>query len=122
MAGLSPAVDQLPGLVNGARLMSESQTLAQQLLRFDTINPPGNEAACMHFLADWLAERGFDVTLSTFGENRLNLMASLPGRQPDRSWDLPAIWIRFRSAMPTGSTTRSVKSSGINCMGAVRVI
>ncbi len=82
MAGLSPAVDQLPGLVNGARLMSESQTLAQQLLRFDTINPPGNEAACMHFLADWLAERSFDVTLSTFGENRLNLIASLPGSQP----------------------------------------
>ena len=61
---------------------SQSQTLAQQLLRFDTINPPGNEAACMHFLANWLMEQGFDVTLSSFGENRLNLMASLPGSQP----------------------------------------
>lgn len=55
--------------------------LARQLLSFETINPPGREAECMAFLADWLRERGFQVTLSTFGEGRSNLLASLPGKR-----------------------------------------
>lgn len=83
MARLSPAVDQLPRLVNGTPLMALSRTadLALQLIRFDTINPPGNEAACMQFFADWLGENGFEVTLSTFGEGRRNLIARMSGER-----------------------------------------
>lgn len=62
-----------------------SLELAQKLLSFDTINPPGNEAACMQFLADWLSEQGFDVRLSTFGHGRTNLVAGLPGRAEGKS-------------------------------------
>lgn len=58
--------------------------LAQRLLRFDTINPPGDEAACMAFFAEWLSEQGFAVTLTTFGEHRCNLVAQMPGTQPGR--------------------------------------
>lgn len=54
--------------------------LAQRLLGFDTLNPPGNEAACMAFFADWLETRGFAVTLSSFGEDRVNLIARIEGR------------------------------------------
>ncbi|MXP56840.1 M20 family metallopeptidase [Pantoea sp. Taur] len=57
----------------------KSLELAQQLLGFNTINPPGNEADCMHFLADWLAEQGFDIALTQFGSDRLNLIASIAG-------------------------------------------
>ncbi len=57
-----------------------SLELAQRLIGFDTINPPGNETACMHFLADWLSEQGFDVSLSSFGAGRTNLIAQLPGQ------------------------------------------
>jgi succinyl-diaminopimelate desuccinylase len=57
----------------------KSLELAQQLLGFNTINPPGNEADCMHFLADWLAEQGFDIALTKFGSDRVNLIASIAG-------------------------------------------
>ncbi|MGE0970884.1 M20 family metallopeptidase [Klebsiella sp. WOUb02] len=53
--------------------------LARRLLGFNTINPPGNEADCMRFFADWLCNSGFEVSLSSFGEGRSNLVARLPG-------------------------------------------
>lgn len=53
--------------------------LAQRLLGFNTINPPGDEAACMAFFAEWLRNNGFDVTSHTFGENRVNLIARMAG-------------------------------------------
>ncbi|WP_345830112.1 M20 family metallopeptidase (plasmid) [Pantoea sp. BRR-3P] len=61
-----------------------SLALTQHLLGFDTINPPGNEAACMQFLADWLSERGFTVNLSSFGAGRSNLIAHLHGASPGK--------------------------------------
>ncbi|WP_459177513.1 M20 family metallopeptidase [Ewingella americana] len=54
-------------------------TLTRALLGFDTLNPPGNEAQCLRWLADFLTENSFDVQLHHFGENRYNLLASLPG-------------------------------------------
>ncbi|OON41646.1 peptidase M20 [Izhakiella australiensis] len=58
---------------------SAALTLAQRLLAFNTINPPGDEEACTRYLADWLQARGFDVQLQRFGPRRLNLIARLPG-------------------------------------------
>lgn len=59
--------------------MTATLELARQLLGFNTINPPGSEADCMRFFADWLDDSGFEVSLSSFGEGRCNLIASLPG-------------------------------------------
>ena len=59
--------------------MAATLELARQLLGFNTINPPGSEADCMRFFADWLNDRGFAVSLSSFGEGRCNLIARLPG-------------------------------------------
>jgi hypothetical protein len=59
--------------------MTTTLELARQLLGFNTINPPGSEADCMRFFADWLDDSGFEVSLSSFGEGRCNLIASLPG-------------------------------------------
>ena len=36
--------------------------LTQQLLRFNTINPPGNEAPCAQFLGAMLVTAGFRVS------------------------------------------------------------
>ncbi|PKE30822.1 peptidase M20 [Rahnella sp. AA] len=63
-------------------MTSVTLSLARQLLGFNTINPPGDEAACMAFLADWLEKRGFDVTLQRFGEKRFNLIAQMAGSMP----------------------------------------
>lgn len=55
--------------------MIDAVALTQDLVRFDTRNPPGDEAACMTFLAGLLERNGFAVNLSSFGDNRLNLVA-----------------------------------------------
>lgn len=75
--------------------------LAQQLLGFDTINPPGDEAACMAFFAGWLETQGFDVTLSGFGEKRVNLIAKMPGSQPGK----PLAFTGHLDTVPLGNQT-----------------
>lgn len=60
-------------------MTEQTLELTQRLLGFDTINPPGDEAACMAFFAGWLRKNGFEVTLSPFGEKRVNLIARIAG-------------------------------------------
>lgn len=53
--------------------------LLQQLIRFNTVNPPGDEAEAQHFLRDLLAEAGFECELLSAEEGRPNLIARLRG-------------------------------------------
>lgn len=52
----------------------------RQLVRFDTTNPPGNEAACVGFIDDMLTLAGFQTTLLARDPSRPNLIARLRGR------------------------------------------
>jgi acetylornithine deacetylase/succinyl-diaminopimelate desuccinylase-like protein len=54
--------------------------LLQQLIRFDTTNPPGNERACIQYIAELLARQGLESTLLARDPERPNLIARLPGR------------------------------------------
>jgi acetylornithine deacetylase/succinyl-diaminopimelate desuccinylase-like protein len=54
--------------------------LLQQLLRFDTTNPPGNEAECIGFVRGLVEEAGCDVELYAKDPARPNLVARLRGR------------------------------------------
>lgn len=54
--------------------------LLRQLLRFDTTNPPGNEAECLRFIQNTLAEAGIAATLLAKDTRRPNLVARLPGQ------------------------------------------
>lgn len=56
------------------------EELLRQLVRFDTINPPGNEAACVEFLRELLAGDGIESRLFALDPARPNLLARLPGR------------------------------------------
>ena len=49
--------------------------LTQDLIRIDTVNPPGNERACIEPLERLLAEAGFINTIHDFGPGRANLVA-----------------------------------------------
>lgn len=60
--------------------MPDYLKLSQQLLSFNTVNPPGNEKACMDFFANWLQKHGFNVEKYPFGENRCNLIATIQGK------------------------------------------
>ncbi|HWK01655.1 MAG TPA: M20 family metallopeptidase [Xanthobacteraceae bacterium] len=51
--------------------------LTQELIAFDTINPPGQELACIKMLAGVLSEAGLQTKIHGFAENRANLVATL---------------------------------------------
>lgn len=53
--------------------------LTRELIRFDTINPPGDERACAHHLARLLEAGGFAVTFHEFAERRTSLVARIGG-------------------------------------------
>ena len=53
--------------------------LLKQLIRFDTTNPPGNEAACQSYIRDLLTSADIESTLFARDEKRPNLIARLPG-------------------------------------------
>jgi acetylornithine deacetylase/succinyl-diaminopimelate desuccinylase-like protein len=53
--------------------------LLQQLIRFDTTNPPGDEAACIDFIHRLVEEAGIEPELYTREPSRPNLVARLRG-------------------------------------------
>jgi len=53
--------------------------LLQNLIRFDTTNPPGNEAALIEYTNEILTAAGFDTTILGRVENRTNLVTRLAG-------------------------------------------
>jgi acetylornithine deacetylase/succinyl-diaminopimelate desuccinylase-like protein len=54
--------------------------LLQQLIRFDTTNPPGNEAECIGYLRGLLEHAGCEVQLYAKEPARPNLISRLSGR------------------------------------------
>jgi acetylornithine deacetylase/succinyl-diaminopimelate desuccinylase-like protein len=56
---------------------AEAVELLRSLIRFDTVNPPGNERPAVEFLADHLAGAGFDCELLAAVPERPNLLARL---------------------------------------------
>jgi acetylornithine deacetylase/succinyl-diaminopimelate desuccinylase-like protein len=51
----------------------------QDLIRFDTTNPPGNETPCAHYLADVLKREGFEPAVTESEPGRGNVTARLSG-------------------------------------------
>ena len=58
--------------------------LSRDLVRFDTVNPPGDERACAEHLGRLLEEAGFEVRSFEFASGRTSLVARLGGSS-DRS-------------------------------------
>ena len=54
--------------------------LLQNLIRFDTTNPPGNEKAIIMYLKEIIEDAGLKTTILAKDENRPNLITRLPGR------------------------------------------
>lgn len=61
-------------------LQQSAVEILQTLLRFNTVNPPGNEAIAQEFIAKLLTEAGFGVELLAKEPGRPNLIARLPGK------------------------------------------
>ncbi|MGH8630991.1 MAG: M20/M25/M40 family metallo-hydrolase, partial [Burkholderiales bacterium] len=57
--------------------------LTRQILRMNTVNPPGDEEACARHLGALLEDAGFSAAYHQMGERRANLVARIGG-QADR--------------------------------------
>lgn len=53
--------------------------LLQNLIRFDTTNPPGNEGECMSYIDSLLSAAGFQTKILAKNPSRPNLLARLKG-------------------------------------------
>jgi acetylornithine deacetylase/succinyl-diaminopimelate desuccinylase-like protein len=62
-------------------LGAEAVSLLQSLIRFDTTNPPGNEAEAQRFLMALLSDAGWDCELLASEPERPNLVARLGGER-----------------------------------------
>ena len=53
--------------------------LTRELLKFNTINPPGAEQACAQYLGELLKGAGFAVDYAEFAPTRTSLVAKIGG-------------------------------------------
>jgi acetylornithine deacetylase/succinyl-diaminopimelate desuccinylase-like protein len=60
-------------------LRDEAVELLQELIRLDTVNPPGNETRAAELLRDYLEESGVECELYAKVPERANLVARIPG-------------------------------------------
>jgi acetylornithine deacetylase/succinyl-diaminopimelate desuccinylase-like protein len=64
------------------RVGAEAVDLLRRLIRFNTVNPPGNEGAAQAFLRSLLEEAGWECELAARVPDRPNLVARLRGAEP----------------------------------------
>jgi acetylornithine deacetylase/succinyl-diaminopimelate desuccinylase-like protein len=62
------------------RLREEATELLRDLIRLDTVNPPGNETRAAELLRGYLEDAGVTCELYAKVPERANLVARLPGR------------------------------------------
>ncbi len=67
------------GALAPSDLGSGAVELLGELIRENTVNPPGNEERAQELLAQRLRDAGFEVTLRAAEPGRPNLIADLPG-------------------------------------------
>jgi len=60
-------------------LQQETEKVLGRLIRFNTVNPPGNERECQEWLHGYLEEAGFECELMGAEPQRPNLIARLRG-------------------------------------------
>lgn len=84
--------------------MISAVDLTRELVRFQTINPPGNEAPCARYLGSLLESVGFSIEYHSMGENRDNLIASIG--KPNGT--LPICFSGHTDVVPLGAAAWSM--------------
>jgi succinyl-diaminopimelate desuccinylase len=87
---------------------ADAVALARELIRFDTINPPGQEKPCAEYLGRKLEAAGFQCDVVELGEGRANLVARIGGT-PDRP---PLAFTGHIDVVPLGARAWSVAPFG----------
>src|SRR5581483_4107500 len=75
------AAGRLPARAGDApmNLRDEVTQLLQELIRIDTVNPPGNETVAAELLGRYLESNGVQCALYGRSPERANLVARIPG-------------------------------------------
>ncbi|MCD6294695.1 MAG: M20/M25/M40 family metallo-hydrolase, partial [Deltaproteobacteria bacterium] len=84
--------------MNSMAVIPDPVELTRDLIRMDTINPPGNEEPAARYLGEMLTGAGLDVSYPRLGENRTGLMAVVPGRASR----LPLVFTGHLDTVPIG--------------------
>lgn len=79
--------------------MTDPVALAQRLIRFDTVNPPGRERDCAEYLANLLTAARFTTTLVPLGEGRASLIA----RRGNARGGKPLVFTGHIDVVPLGT-------------------
>jgi acetylornithine deacetylase/succinyl-diaminopimelate desuccinylase-like protein len=69
-------------MAGGDALAQETANVLARLIRFKTVNPPGDEWECQQWLASYLQDAGFETELLGAESARPNLVATLRGGEP----------------------------------------
>jgi acetylornithine deacetylase/succinyl-diaminopimelate desuccinylase-like protein len=67
-------------MTNHSPIYERPVEILQNLIRFDTTNPPGNEADCIAYINGLLNDAGIPTTILARDPDRPNLVARLTGR------------------------------------------
>ena len=63
-------------------MQEETADVLARLIRFNTVNPPGNERECQEWIAEYLRRAGLEVELLGAEADRPNLVARLRSEEP----------------------------------------
>jgi succinyl-diaminopimelate desuccinylase len=75
--------------------------LTRTLIRFDTVNPPGDEDACARFVGQILEDGGFSVSYEAFAPGRTSVVAHSPAPAGEKG---PIVLSGHLDTVPLGST------------------
>jgi len=59
--------------------LKETIFLTRELIKINTVNPPGNELPAAEFLASWMEKHGYEVHIQKFEKNRGNIIGVIKG-------------------------------------------
>ena len=87
---------------------SSAIALAQQLVRINTVNPPGNEGTAAHAAGGLLEAAGFSVAYHELSPGRLNVVAELKGSSNEK----PLCFTGHLDTVPLGAAEWSADPFG----------
>lgn len=84
---------------NEISIYKEPERLLQNLIRFNTTNPPGNEKECIEYISQLFDRAGIENTIITKSPKRPNLIARLKGSGTNP----PFLMFGHADVVPSGS-------------------
>ena len=100
-------------------LRDEAVEVLRELLRLDTVNPPGNETLAADLLRAYLEEAGVECELHAKVPDRANLVARIRGRGEGPSLLLLSHTDTVLADPGSGRSIRGLESCSTSTSGAV---